>query len=222
VINYTTFQDVIDHGFDYLGGTPSEQVKRDCVRAALEAYRDLANAFNWSYLYTHSRVYTSGSFDGSQTGCTIQYQGTGGAYDRMVTISGGTWPDWVAEGTYIRLASLDDYVGGATVGYVNYRVAERKSATVITLTETLCPDADIPAGATFILYRDTYILPDDYISQDQALFERNFGGMSDSHPREWLYENRYVFAQGLPRMDTITGDRHQPGRLVARIRHPAP
>jgi hypothetical protein len=31
VINYTTFQDVIDHGFDYLGGTPSEQVRRDCV-----------------------------------------------------------------------------------------------------------------------------------------------------------------------------------------------
>jgi hypothetical protein len=31
VINYTTFQDVIDHGFDYLGGTSSEQVRRDCV-----------------------------------------------------------------------------------------------------------------------------------------------------------------------------------------------
>jgi hypothetical protein len=99
VINDTTFQDVIDHCFDYLGGNPSEQVRRDCVRAALEAYRDLANAFNWSYLYTHSRVYTSGSFDGSQTDCTIQYQGSGGAYDRMVTISGGVWPDWAAQGT---------------------------------------------------------------------------------------------------------------------------
>jgi hypothetical protein len=42
VISYTTFQDVINHGFDYLGGTPSEQTRRDCVRAALEAYRDLA------------------------------------------------------------------------------------------------------------------------------------------------------------------------------------
>jgi hypothetical protein len=145
VINDTTFQDVIDHGFDYLGGTPSEQVHRDCVRAALEAYRDLANCFNWSDLYTHSRVYTSGSFDGSQSDCTIQYQGTGGTYDRMVTLSGGVWPDWAAEGTYLRLASTDDYVGGATVGYVAYRVAERKSATVITLNETLCPDTDIPA-----------------------------------------------------------------------------
>jgi hypothetical protein len=37
VISYTTFQDVIDHGFDYLGGNPSDQVRRDCVRAALEA-----------------------------------------------------------------------------------------------------------------------------------------------------------------------------------------
>jgi hypothetical protein len=77
VITYTTLSDVINHGFDYLGGNPSEQSRRDIVRASLEAYRDLANAFNWSYLYTHSRVYTSGSFNGSQTDCTIQYQMAG-------------------------------------------------------------------------------------------------------------------------------------------------
>ena len=69
---------------------------------------------------------------------------------------------------------------------MNYRFAERKSATVITLTEMLCPDADIPAGATFVLYRDTYLLPEDYISQDQALYEMNFGGMSVvSDGKEW-------------------------------------
>ena len=79
---------MIDHAFDYLGGNPSEQVKRDCVRATLEAYRDLANCFNWSYLYTHSRVYTSGSFDGSQVGATIAYDLTGGQYERMVTLTG--------------------------------------------------------------------------------------------------------------------------------------
>jgi hypothetical protein len=41
----TTFQDTIDLLVDYLGGTPTEAVQRDCRRAILEAYRDLTNAF---------------------------------------------------------------------------------------------------------------------------------------------------------------------------------
>jgi hypothetical protein len=48
VITYTTFQDVIEHGMDYLGSNSSKQARRDCIRAALEALKDLANAFNWS------------------------------------------------------------------------------------------------------------------------------------------------------------------------------
>ena len=137
MITYTTLSDVINHGFDYLGGNPSEQSRRDIVRAALEAYRDLANAFNWSYLYTHSRVYTSPAFDGSQVGATIAYDLTGGQYERMVTLTGAVWPDWAAEGTYIRVGTQDDLIGGASTGFVAYRVRERKSATVLTLTETL-------------------------------------------------------------------------------------
>ena len=122
MITHTTLSDVINHGFDYLGGNPSEQSRRDIVRAALEAYRDLANAFNWSYLYTHSRVYTSPAFDGSQVGATIAYDLTGGQYERMVTLTGAVWPDWAAEGTYIRVGTQDDLIGGASTGFVAYRV----------------------------------------------------------------------------------------------------
>ena len=86
-VAYTTFQDVIDHGIDYLGGNRSENSRRDCVRAALEAYRDLANAFNWSYLYTHWRIITSAAFDGAAKG-RHRLHHTGGAYDRQATISG--------------------------------------------------------------------------------------------------------------------------------------
>src|SRR4051812_43325082 len=116
MIAYTTFQDIIDHGMDYLGGNPSENARRDCVRAALEAYRDLANAFNWSYLYTHSRVVTSAAFDGAAEGATIAYDHAGGTYERQATVTGAMWPEWAADGS-IR------------VGQVAYRVDERKSAT---------------------------------------------------------------------------------------------
>jgi hypothetical protein len=226
VISYTTFVDVVNHGFDYLGGNPTDQARRDCIRAALEAYRDLANAFNWSYLYTHGRVITSGAFDGSQNNATIQYQASGGTYDFQVTLSGAIWPDWAAQGTYLRCA-VDDpnlnnngpgsFVDDTTTAMVAFRVAERKSATVLTLNPEIAPAFDLPAGTEFVLYRDTYLLPEDYTAQDQALYERNFGGMRFKHPREWLYENRYVFAQGIPEFYTITGDAQYPGRMVIRL-----
>ena len=200
-MGFTTYEDVVEHGFDYLGGNPNDNARRDCVRAALEAYRDLANAHTWSYLYTHGRVITSPTFG---DGATLQYRHTGGTYERMVTLSGDVWPDWAADG-YIR------------VGQVAFRVAERKRATVVTLDEVINPGEDIGSGTEFTLYRDTYLLPADYIAQDQALYENNFGGMRYAHPKDWLYENRYVIASGLPEFYTITGDPKYPGRLVLRV-----
>jgi hypothetical protein len=222
MISRTTFHDLVDHGLDYIGGNPSDNAKRDCIRAALEAYRDLANAFNWSYLYTHGRIVTSAAYDGTigyggtpnLTLPTIQYKQSSGTYPQMVTLTGDMWPDWAGDGAYIRL-NVTDSSGASTL--VAYRVKERKSATVLTLTDTLNPFEDLPAGTSFILYRDTYLLPEDYIAQDQSLYERNFGGMEFRHPRDWLYENRYVFAQGVPLYYTIVGDPQYPGRLSMKI-----
>jgi hypothetical protein len=213
-MSFATYEDVAEHGFDYLGGNPSDVAERDCKRAALEAYRELINAHNWTMYYTHGRIITSGSFVGGDAddpsvdnvvNASIQYQATGGTYPRQVTLSGATWPAWSASGTYIR------------VGQVNARVAEMKSATVLTLDPEVTFDCDLPAGTPFALYRDTYVLPEDYIAQDQALYERNFGGMDYTHPKEWLYENRYVFAMGVPMYYTVTGDKYYPGRLTLKI-----
>lgn len=215
MISHTTFEDVVQHGLDYLGGPLSDNARRDVIRATQEAYRDLANAFTWSYLYTHGRLFTNGAYDGDQAGSTIQVQLTSGAYPNQVTLSGGTWPDWADRGAYIRAAASD--VADGSTDMVAYRVARRISATTLTLDPMICPNTDLPPGTSFILYRDTYILPEDYIAQDQSLFERNFGGMSFTHPREWLYENRYVFAQGVPQCYAIMGDSYYPGRLVMRI-----
>jgi hypothetical protein len=221
MIPYTTFQDAVEHALDYLGGGPSANARRDCIRAVTEAYRDLPNAHNWSYYYTQNRIFTSGAIDGAgdfvdpPVVSSIQYQVASGAYPRQVTLTGSTWPDWAAEGTYLRCAATDPSDG--STDEVAYRVAQRISATILTLDPVICPIGDLPAGTDYILYRDTYLLPEDYVSQDQALFERNFGGMEYTHPREWLYENRYVFAMGVPQCYTITGDTYYPGRLVLKI-----
>ena len=174
-----------------------------CVRR-LEAYRDLANAFNWTYLYTASRIITNSSYDSSITGATVAFLESSGTYSRQMTITGDTWPSWAANGV-IR------------IGTIGYKIDQRVSATVITLDEVISPNADMASGTPFMLYQDTYLLPEDFVAQDQALYELNFGGMEYTHPREWLFENRYVFAAGVPQYFTITGERKYPGRLVTRM-----
>jgi hypothetical protein len=173
---------------------------------------------------------TNPAFDGSENNCTVQYQLTSGTYPNQITLStpigspAMVWPPW-AGGGIIRLGTTGMFpaytpVTGdvdTTTSYVAYKVAEMKSSTVLTLDPVLSPPIDLPAGTPFILYCDTYVLPEDFVAQDQALYERNFGGMQYTHPREWLYENRYVFAQGTPQQYTITGEQKFPGRLVTRI-----
>jgi hypothetical protein len=199
----TTFQDAIEHLLDYVGGG-GDNLVRDCRRAIAEAYRDLANAHRWSYFATHGRVITSPPFgDG-----TIAYDHTGGANERQVTLSGGVWPDWAA-GAYLR------------VGRINCKIAQRVSATVLILDEQVNPGSDLDAGTEYRLIRDTYLLPADFIAQDQALYETAFAGMQFVHPREWLFDNRYILSEGPPRLYTITGDSLFPGRLVIRL-SPAP
>lgn len=204
MISFTTFQDAIDHGTDYLGSNASDQAKRDVVRAVLEAYRDLANAFNWSYLFTRTRIITSATFDGPTEEDTIAYDHTGGTYERMVTLTGGTWPTWASDGFLV-------------VGDLCYKVDERKSATVVTLDDSLNPGADLAGGTAFSLCRDTYVLPEDFVAQDAGLYDRNFGTLQFTHPRDWAYDSRYSISAGDPSYFTITGDRKHPGRLVIRL-----
>lgn len=222
-MSFFTFQDALDHATDYLGGNPSDQVQRDCMRAVTSALRDLSNAFHWTYLLEWSRILTSPAFDGTNPSqlapgnpiyddlpimtdpATLSYDHTGGTYERMVTLQAGyKWPSYAA-------------LGVIRVGQVGYAVDQRISDSVVTLDSTLNPGMDLAAGTLFQLYQDTYLLPADFSSQDQMLYERNFGGMDFTHPRDWLYENRYVFAQGIPQRYTITGLPRFPGRLVVRL-----
>lgn len=192
--------DAVEHALDYLGGTSDPQAQRDCRRCVLQAYRALADARPWAYFATQGRIVTSAPY---ATG-TITYTHTGGAYERVVTLAAGTWPAWAGPGCQLR------------IGDVSYAVQERRSDTQLTLTSTLNPFVDLPSW-TFTLYRDVYALPEDYIAQDTAIYEGNFGGLCYSDATSWLWEQRYTESAGTPRYYAITGDPLFPGRLVLRL-----
>ena len=202
-----TYQDSVDHLVDYLGGVASDQVVRDCKRAVIASVRDLANAHRWSYHYTHGRVNTVAPYS---TG-TIAYDHTGGTYERMVTLSSGTWPTWAADGQ-IRFELSTDLADGPI-----YEVEERKSSSIITLSEDLNPGQDVSSGSVYVLYRDSYALPEDFIAQDEATYQDNFSQMDFIHPRDWLAYNRYRYSSGIPRYYTIVGDNLNNGRMTLRL-----
>jgi hypothetical protein len=206
MISYTCFQDIVDHATDYLGGNPSEQTRRDCVRAALEAYRDLCNAFNWTYLYTQGRLITTNAYDSTVSGATVAYIESSGQYPRQLTITGDVWPSWAANAV-IRIGGVSGLTGGSSYSSVDtgatesnvvgYKVDQRVSATVLTLDPIISPSVDVPAGTPFMMYQDTYLLPEDFVAQDEALYEFNFGGMQYTHPREWLSPTSLVIQDPL-------------------------
>jgi hypothetical protein len=167
-----------------------------------EAYRDLTNASRWSYLLRQGRLVTSAM----ESDGTIAY--TQGNLQVTLTPDPSStfqaWPSY-AVGCYIR------------IGFVACKIVKRISDTVVQLDDQVNFGEDQPAGTPYLFYRDSYVLPDDFIANDQALYERNFGGMQYVHPREWLFEERFIFAQGIPQCYTITGDPLFPGKLLIRL-----
>lgn len=195
-----TFADAFDSLVSYLGGAPSTQVLRDCRQSIDEALRDLVNAHTWSYYYTFGRINTNLPYN---TG-TIQFELSSGPVPDYVTLTGGTWPAWAAD-AYI-------YLSG-----VIYRVDRVLDGTHLTLLPPLAPATDLAAGASYQLYQDSYVLPADFIAQDQSLYEKCFGALEYRHPRDWLFAHRYIYNTGIPQFYTIDSDTKYPNRLVVRL-----
>lgn len=144
-IDLWTFQDAYNHLQNIFDFKSSSIGKNRAIQSIVDAYRDLPNAHSWSFLKRRGQVRTVAV----QSTGTIAFDLTGGTYERMVTLSGATWPSDVR---YYRIL----------ISGVSYKVAERKSSTIITLTEDSHPGADIAASTTYKLSRSTYPFPADY------------------------------------------------------------
>lgn len=143
-----TFADAVRHLLDlHELDSNSGLNKRNARASLLKAYRDLPSRTAWNYYYRQRLLQTVAAYS---TG-TVAFDYTGGASERMLTLTTGTWPSWAAFGRVI----IDD---------VHYEVATRESNSIITLTETSNPGADVAALTTYQIYRSAYLLPADYRS----------------------------------------------------------
>jgi hypothetical protein len=141
-----TYNDLVSYVIDCAGLLERSGLNERHARSAVRfAYRDLPNRHEWNYYYRQRILQTVASYD---TG-TVQYDHTGGTYERMLTLTTGTWPTWAAFGRVI-------------IDSVHYEVEYRKSSSVITLSETSNPGDDVASGTTYTLYRNSYPLPANF------------------------------------------------------------
>lgn len=200
----TTYRDLIEYGLDYLGVDSSAEGLRAVRSAVQTAVRDYANGHNWNYFKERGRFLTVAQ----QTTGTIAYTHTGGAYERLVTLTGATWPSWAQFGTLV-------------VGVVKYQVSAYLNSTQLQLSVNSNPGADLAALTTYILYRDIYPLPDDFRTGDEFILVGQAWRLSQVSPNDWLSMQRLSQGPATPRSYTIAGDPHYFGELACLF-FPAP
>lgn len=140
----TTFQDATQQLLMMVNSkAPSGLEKARARMAVLDAYNDVCHAHSWNiykkrYLRSVNASYATG---------TVVYDHTGGTYERMLTLTTGTWPTWAADA---RISFNSNH----------YQVQTRESSSIITLAPDSNPGADV-ASTTYTIYQASYPLPVD-------------------------------------------------------------
>lgn len=199
----TTYQDLIDHLLAYGGTDATKAASQQHARAVQIAYNAMPTRHAWHYYWTLGRITTDAPYG---TG-TVAFDLTGGANERQLTLTDGTWPSWAA-------------LGYVTVGSATYQVATRVSDTILTLAEASCPSDDLAAGTTYQLARDSYPLPADFVAGDEPTVGFDGAPLEFHHVRNWSTYGRWR-ATGKPTCFSYAGDPVNRGRLQL-VLSPAP
>lgn len=137
-----TYQDIVEHILDVYDDSRAGRPLRMAKRAASEALRALQTAHSWAMYNGTRHIHTVAPY---ATG-TIYYDHTGGASERLVTLSGGTFPSWAAFGKIL-------------IAGVAYPVESYVDSTHVVLDPNVNPGADVASSTAYTLYRDEYPLP---------------------------------------------------------------
>jgi hypothetical protein len=128
-----TLQDMVHSMTMRCGVTaPTNQSNSRIVKAIQSAIRALHSKHKWAYYRRQTRFKTSPMLT-----MEIEYDHTGGAEERLVTITDGD--DWPSDAT----------AGELQVGENSYRILKRISATQATLELDFSPSADYEGSATW-------------------------------------------------------------------------
>ena len=164
-----TFDDLLERLLDVYGVDRSTRNVRNAIRAALEIHNEFPGKREWNHLKARLVVTTVPAIN---TG-TAAYDHTGGAAERLVTLS-----------TAIVPADVDYYT--FRLNNVDYEIERWVSSTTFTLNERTNPGADVAASA-YTLYREGYPLPLDFKNCGELLDSAGHWALSysDGDGQNW-------------------------------------
>lgn len=136
----------------YIGNDTSPTKSAAVVAAAKAAIERIGVYHDWLFFQTWGRTVTVAPYS---TG-TVVFDFTGGASERLITLTGGTFPDWVSDGATL------------SINNVPYDVDKLLSATTLTLKVNQTPGMDVAATA-YNLYKARYDLPEDLAAIDRPI-----------------------------------------------------
>lgn len=126
---------------------------------------------------------------------------SGGANERQVTLTTGTWPSYAAS-CVIEISSKQ------------YRVERRVSDSIITLDANLNPGADVASGTSYKLAQYAYTLEEDYGGGGQFYQLEDSYWVSPAEMDEWLESYQSIGFTNRPYLWTIMGDPDKKGRMA--------
>jgi hypothetical protein len=195
-IQLTTYHDAVEYLIGYAGGDPQTKTVNDCQRSIINGYREFNASHEWSYLFQRQRITTVAPYS---TG-TVTYTNA----TRALDLAGGTWPTWAAYGTVM-------------IANVVYEVASRASGTQLILSQSSNPGADLAAGTSYSIFRDTYPMPCDY-QRGFDMIELVGGQLcTQVVPVDWLTPQQLSASAAKPRQFCVTADPNYLGVLAARF-----
>jgi hypothetical protein len=192
-----TWHDAVQQVLDTVGGQKTGGRNIQAAKIAVqEALQHLPTERTWNYYLSPHRIVTSAQYD---TG-TITYDHTGGSSERLVTLASGTWPTWAEYGTLL-------------IDSIPYEVNRRLSDTTLTLTASKNPEADVAAGTSYTLYRESYTLPAGFTALHHIDRVADWNGCYVS-PLAFQNARESLEYSGQPRVYTIMPDTKDPSRMA--------
>lgn len=189
----TTVRDAVDQLNDSWGQSPSGGAQRKIYRAIEAAYRELADASQWSYLQTQSRITTVAPYS---TG-TVEYTHS----SRTLTLTGGTFPSWAAFGV-VRISN------------VLYRVASMTDGNNLVLSTDSNPGANVASGTAYSIFREAFPLPADFRALGELQRPNFLPELCYLSASRWQKERQAYVQVGTPTSYSVFGDPWNPGGLA--------
>lgn len=140
-----TLADMIEKLLDDANVASDPEARRKARRVVLEAYREFPQRDEWGYFTRSGQVRTQAD----QSDGSLAFDFTGGAEERLCTLTGATVP---SNGEWFTVV----------IDGVHYPVERAIDSTTFTLPEAQNPGADVAAGTEYRMYRSIYPVPIDY------------------------------------------------------------